>query len=158
MIGSMTRADGHTVTERRGGRGLMASLMATGTALLLTVAITGTAFGSHNYAGATIQVKRGDKVVATHQAFQSCDLTGCIVNVPMNNRDFGRLARWCGQTTFNLVVENTPGSLTNLVVCGSTSGWHIRIAADTYWDAAGTSFATHASPVVIQVNGFQPSN
>lgn len=119
-------------------------------AVLAIAAIGPTAvLANHQEVRVTVQVQHYNDVnVASYTTDAACDSTACVVTVPVNSRDAGRVLRWCGATTINLtVIANDTGASTE---CYGSSSWKVRVIAGLRLD--DVNVASHPSDVGVEIH------
>jgi len=102
---------------------------------------------SHQQAWVLIQILHGDAEVATYDATADCSADSCTAAVAMNNRDAGRLARWCGSRSVDVVFSAE--SFGESVECAGPSSWSARVNVLLL---DGFDLAAHGSGFVVTVD------
>ena len=125
--------------------------MARRTIVVALVVLAGALFAplpssaDHNAVSSFVGVFQGAKAVATYSATHGCSGTVCSAVVHVGKRDHNRVKRWCGATTFSVVIE--PGIAPNVGVSGPDclggGSWFINIFA--------SRSNTHAENVNVDV-------
>jgi hypothetical protein len=104
---------------------------------------------THQLAGAYIWVWHGSSLVDYHYTYVTCTTTSCSATVNAGRRDAGRAARWCDDTTVNVVVPT--GETTASVFCYGPSTWKVEVYAvlidSDYFAVAHSSDVTVAITV-----------
>jgi hypothetical protein len=110
------------------------------------------ASASHVTATATVEVMRGEVLVAAYNIFdpdEDSDEAAFQTNIGIPKRDYNRFVRWCGSTSLLVVVA--AGASVGSDTCLGPSEWYIRVSV-TILDAAGGTPATHGTPVAVTVH------
>jgi hypothetical protein len=103
---------------------------------------------THQEVRVTIQVQHYNDVnLAVYTIDSACNGTYCFVQIPVNNRDTGRVLRWCGDTTVDLLIEaNHSGALTE---CYGSSTWKVRVIAGLRIDDENVT--SHPEDVAVEI-------
>jgi hypothetical protein len=137
-------------------RRLTASLAASAAIVLLVAAAP--AYASHTHVGSSVRILHGTNEVASYVsqdplgggALIECGAALCETPVPLNNRDYGRFVRWCGDASQTVTIPS--GVSSAVVVCDGPSTWTLRVGSALN-DCSGTNCVptTHETDVDVQV-------
>ena len=115
-------------------------------AIVLSVLGPASVLADHLQVLAMVAVYHGGvDPVATYSATADCAGEVCTVVVPTNNRDGGRLGRWCGDPVELTIPAGQSGAS---LPCSGPSTWSLSVNVLL---TDGGSFPTHATDVVVTV-------
>lgn len=130
----------------------MKSLLA-GTALVGALGLFGAtpAQTDHAYVAGGVNVFRGRSGPAVGEYMSNyiaCTSTSCAVTVPVGKRDHGRVLKWCGAASRDVIV--TPGSFGGYAECKGPSPWYLTVHVAMH--NSRDVLTPHAEAVTITVN------
>ena len=133
---------------RRSGGALAASL-------LVGLLAAAPAYANHDTVQSIVSVQHDGATVSMYSAsgpssncVESSGTLFCGLNVFLNNRDYGRFIRWCGET--NKAVSFSATDTSKFTTCQGPSTWSMLVIGTLFdCDNTGCNATAHGSPVIL---------